>query len=233
MKQITFFRNERKGQIRGSLVEFDVYVDGVEYAVVRQGETKTIEVEDGSHRIQAKTRQGASRNFLASFSQSYQGDEVVGNTRTLKTDVILVGEDEENVHFLLTFNKTGDPLLVRAAAGAVPQPEIMQGGSQGVQAGVPQQAHYNQQFAATSEKSHMVAGILAILLGSLGIHKFYIGYPKAGIIMLVVTIVGGIPTAGIAAGIMAVIGIIEGVLYLTKSQQDFDNRYVYGKKSWF
>lgn len=85
----------------------------------------------------------------------------------------------------------------------------------------------------TGEKQKLVAGILAILLGALGIHKFYLGYTKEAVIMLVVSVVGGIFTLGLAASAMGIIGIIEGIIYLTKSDQDFDQTYVQNKKGWF
>lgn len=75
----------------------------------------------------------------------------------------------------------------------------------------------------------IVAGICGILLGSLGIHKFILGYTKEGIIMLLVSVL----TCGIAAPIMSIIGIIEGIIYLTKSDEDFVNTYVTNKKGWF
>ena len=40
-----------------------------------------------------------------------------------------------------------------------------------------------------SEKTKVVAGILGILLGSIGVHKFYLGDSKAGIIRIIVTVV--------------------------------------------
>lgn len=70
------------------------------------------------------------------------------------------------------------------------------------------------------EEAHnkkIVAGILGILLGGLGIHKFYLGYTTAGIIMLVVSIV----SCGFVAPIISIIGLIEGILYLTKSDEEF------------
>ncbi len=67
------------------------------------------------------------------------------------------------------------------------------------------------------------AGILAILLGSLGIHKFYLGYTEEGVIQL---ILGSIFIGGL-------IGLIEGIIYLTKSDEDFAATYVTGKKGWF
>lgn len=73
------------------------------------------------------------------------------------------------------------------------------------------------------------AGILGILLGSLGIHKFILGYTKQGVIMLLISLL----TFGFGAGIMGIIGLIEGILYLTKSDEEFVKTYVTGKKGWF
>ena len=69
----------------------------------------------------------------------------------------------------------------------------------------------------------LVAGLLAILLGGFGVHKFYLGYTKEGVIQLLLSLVcvGGI------------LGIIEGILYLTKSDAEFVATYVTGKKGWF
>lgn len=82
-------------------------------------------------------------------------------------------------------------------------------------------------------KDHVAAGLLAIILGSLGIHKFYLGYNTSGFIMLGVTILGSLITFGLAGGVMALIGLIEGILYLTKSQSEFDQMYVFNKREWF
>ncbi|WP_333663297.1 TM2 domain-containing protein [Chishuiella changwenlii] len=75
-----------------------------------------------------------------------------------------------------------------------------------------------------SEKK-LVAGILAILLNGLAIHKFYLGYTKEGIIQLILTVV--------TCGLAGFIGIIEGIIYLTKSDEEFDRTYVEGHKGWF
>lgn len=82
-------------------------------------------------------------------------------------------------------------------------------------------------------KDRVAAGLLAIFLGSLGIHKFYLGYSTAGFIMLAVTLVGSIFTFGIAAAVMGVISIVEGVMYLVKTQSEFEETYVYNKREWF
>lgn len=97
--------------------------------------------------------------------------------------------------------------------------------------GQPYQQPYTQ--AAPNTKDHVAAGLLAIFLGSLGIHKFYLGYNTPGFIMLAVTIVGSIFSLGIAGLAMVVISIVEGVLYLSKSQTEFEQIYVFNKKEWF
>jgi TM2 domain-containing membrane protein YozV len=85
----------------------------------------------------------------------------------------------------------------------------------------------------TGENKKVLAGVIAILLGSLGIHKFILGYNKEGIIMLVVTLVIGGFTCGFGVGLMGIVGLIEGIIYLTKSDEEFYNMYQLGKKPWF
>ena len=75
----------------------------------------------------------------------------------------------------------------------------------------------------------LAAGLLAIFLGSLGVHKFVLGYNTAGLIMLLVTVL----TCGIAGFVMGVIGIIEGIMYLTKTPEEFESIYIQNSKEWF
>ena len=75
----------------------------------------------------------------------------------------------------------------------------------------------------------IAAGVCGILLGSLGIHKFLLGYTVAGSIMLLVTLL----TCGMGGIVMHVIGLIEGILYLTKSDEEFVRIYVDNRKEWF
>ncbi len=63
----------------------------------------------------------------------------------------------------------------------------------------------------------IAAGICAILLGSLGVHKFILGLTTPGIIMLLVTVL----TCGIGSMATGIIGLIEGIIYLTKSDAEF------------
>ncbi len=89
----------------------------------------------------------------------------------------------------------------------------------------------------SGDNKKMLAGLLAIFLGAFGVHKFILGYQKEGIIMLVITIVG-IVLSCIGIGVFVVwgvglIGLIEGIMYLTKSDEEFYNTYQAGSKPWF
>lgn len=75
------------------------------------------------------------------------------------------------------------------------------------------------------ENKKIVAGVLAIVLGYLGIHKFILGYTQEGIIQLIISIV--------TCGLGGVIGLIEGIIYLTKTDEEFYQTYQVGKKGWF
>lgn len=79
----------------------------------------------------------------------------------------------------------------------------------------------------------IAAGICGILLGSLGVHKFILGYTTEGIIMLVITLVVSIVSCGLLWPVMWVIGIVEGIIYLTKSDEEFVRTYIQNKKGWF
>ena len=92
---------------------------------------------------------------------------------------------------------------------------------------------YQGPGALAGGKNRVTAGILAILLGSLGIHKFYLGYTTPGFIMLGLSVVLGFLTGGIVTGLVSTIGVIEGILYLTRSDVEFYNTYVKGTKYWF
>lgn len=75
-----------------------------------------------------------------------------------------------------------------------------------------------QQVSPTyySNKSKTTAGILAILLGGIGVHKFYLGKAGQGFLYLIFC----------WTYIPAIIGFIEGIIYLTTSEENFYNKYV-------
>jgi TM2 domain-containing membrane protein YozV len=84
----------------------------------------------------------------------------------------------------------------------------------------------------SGDKNRIVAALLAVFLGSLGIHKFYLGKTTAGVMMLLGSTVGWI-TFGIVPAIVYVIAFIEFIIYLLKPDADFHREYVAGNKSWF
>jgi TM2 domain-containing membrane protein YozV len=88
-----------------------------------------------------------------------------------------------------------------------------------------------QKPVGSRDCNRLAAGLLAIFLGCLGIHKFYLGYQKEGIILLLCGTVGWLLfIPGIAA---AVIGLIEGIIYLCQTEEQFQRNYINGKKAWF
>ena len=85
--------------------------------------------------------------------------------------------------------------------------------------------------AGSIESKRFIAGLLGILLGLWGIHKFYLGYNQEGIIMLIAGTIGWIL---VLPGLVAfVVGVVEGVIYITKSDEEFDELYVEGRRPWF
>lgn len=69
--------------------------------------------------------------------------------------------------------------------------------------------------ATTGERNRVVAALFAIFLGGLGVHKFYLGQVGAGVIYLIF----------FWTLIPAIIGFIEGIIYLTMSDEAFSEKY--------
>lgn len=80
-------------------------------------------------------------------------------------------------------------------------------------------------WKALGADKKMTAGICAILLGWLGVHKFILGYTNEGVIQLILGL--------LTCGLTNIIGIVEGIIYLTKSDEEFVRTYIQGKKGWF
>ena len=83
--------------------------------------------------------------------------------------------------------------------------------------------------SSDASNKKVIAGICAILLGGLGIHKSVLGYTKEGVIMLLTTLL----TCGFGGIIMGVIGLAEGIIYLIKTDDEFLETYITNKKGWF
>lgn len=84
----------------------------------------------------------------------------------------------------------------------------------------------------SGEKNKIVAALLALFLGGLGIHKFYLGKNTAGIIMLLCSLIGWV-LLFIPPMIIGVIAFIEFIIYLVISEEDFERKYVQGNQQWF
>src|SRR5215475_5601509 len=123
----------------------------------------------------------------------------------------------------------------RSASGANQQPPYQDNlpypGYQGYpnQSGYQSQVMAAQNWRALGADKKLAAGILGILLGGLGIHKFVLGYKTEGLIMLLGTVL----TCGIASVIFTPIGLVEGILYLVKSDEEFVRTYIQNKRGWF
>lgn len=91
------------------------------------------------------------------------------------------------------------------ATFAQPQPQVI------IQQAAPQQIYVSGINPAWPIKSKTAAGVLAILLGGLGVHKFYLGKIGMGILYLLFC----------WTGIPSVIGLVEGIMYLCSNNENF------------
>jgi len=89
---------------------------------------------------------------------------------------------------------------------------------------------------AQIRRRQRLVGVLAILVGPFGVHKFVLGYYRAGFIMLLAPVVA-IPAGWLASTavslVMGIIGLIEGWNYLAQSPEAFKAHYIDAKKEWF
>lgn len=89
----------------------------------------------------------------------------------------------------------------------------------------PYKQPYQQPYAQNvSSKDKTAAGILAILIGGLGIQYFYLGKVGGGFICILLTFV--------TCGIWSIISFIQGILMLTMSQEEFDRKFVYSTSTF-
>jgi TM2 domain-containing membrane protein YozV len=85
-------------------------------------------------------------------------------------------------------------------------------------------------------KSKVAAGLFGILLGGIGIHKFYLGFTGPGLVFLLTNTIGFAVTwlfLFIPNIVLGIIALVEGIIYLTKTDEEFEQIYVVGKKQWF
>lgn len=96
---------------------------------------------------------------------------------------------------------------------------------------------WNNPQPPRQENKKVLAGVLAIIFGSLGVHKFILGYNNEGFILLGLTVFSYVTLCFLIGAfiiwIPGVIGLIEGIIYLTKSDEEFYQTYQVNKKPWF
>ena len=87
----------------------------------------------------------------------------------------------------------------------------------------------NQNFQNPSpiyrDNKKVLAGVLAIMLGGFGIHKFILGYTKEGVLQILMSF--------FSCGLASVIHFVEWIIYLTKSDEEFYQIYQVGRRPWF
>ena len=76
-------------------------------------------------------------------------------------------------------------------------------------------------MAMAESGKRTMCGILGILLGGFGVHRFMMGDTKGGVIRILLSL----------CGIGGIIGLIEGIMYLMKTDEEFDQTYP--EKEWF
>ena len=113
----------------------------------------------------------------------------------------------------------GEKLAVQQAAQQVQQPQtayVQQPQPQVViQQAAPQQVYMTGINPSWPVKSKVAAGVLAILLGGIGVHKFYLGKVGMGILYLCFC----------WTGIPAVLGLVEGIMYLCSNDENFQLKH--------
>ena len=87
----------------------------------------------------------------------------------------------------------------------------------------------NQNFQNPSpiyqENKKILAGVLAIMLGGFGVHNFILGYTKEGVLQILMSF--------FSCGLAGIIPFVEGIIYLTKSDEEFYQIYQVGRRPWF
>ncbi len=64
-------------------------------------------------------------------------------------------------------------------------------------------------------KSRVTAGVLALFLGGIGVHRFYLGQTGKGVLMLLFCF----------TGIPAIFALVSGIIWLLGSNENFDSKY--------
>ena len=97
----------------------------------------------------------------------------------------------------------------------------------------PQPSQYSDPMWDEIKRKRTTTGVMGIIFGFLGVHKFILGYTAEGLILLLVSVIGGIITCGLSIIVTDLIGIIEGIIILSKTPEEFKRLYLDKKTGWF
>ena len=97
----------------------------------------------------------------------------------------------------------------------------------------PQPSQYSDPMWDEIKRKRTTTGVMGIIFGFLGVHKFILGYTAEGFILLLVSVIGGIITCGLSIIVTDLIGIIEGIIILSKTPEEFKRLYLDKKTGWF
>jgi len=106
-----------------------------------------------------------------------------------------------------------------------PLSPVAGGGYQPMQSVNPVPNQQMVDWKAMGADKKLVAGLCGILVGGFGVHKFVLGYTTEGVIQIVITV--------LTCGMGSIVGLVEGIIYLTKSDEEFVRTYIQGRKGWF
>jgi len=87
-------------------------------------------------------------------------------------------------------------------------------------------------MATVGKSKKTGAVLLSFFFGAVGAHKFYLGYNKQGLCMLVLFVLGYF-LLGLPSMVIAVIALVEFIIYLCKSEIEFEQDYVLENRPWF
>ena len=100
-----------------------------------------------------------------------------------------------------------------------------------VAAGNQAEAIYRDATLPSASSKKVAAALFAFFFGVFGVHKFYLGYTKQGVIMVLAFVFGFI-LAGLPSLAIAIIAFVEFIIYITKSDAEFEQTYVQNKRPW-
>ena len=130
-------------------------------------------------------------------------------------------------------SKCGTVIEQNKSTNAIPSNDRLARSSKVNNSAITQPSKYSDPYWYEIKSKRTNTGIFAIIFGELGVHKFMLGYNTEGCILLAVSIIGGIITCGFALFITAIIAVIEGIIILNKTPEEFKRTYIDNKKGWF